>query len=257
MLHGVLAVSAAASALAIGLEPHSCSLVSIVHTNLSPSEAMAVQAIYSEVTEHSGNKPEPIGTRLSESRGGFWDVFFMGAAFSYAVYCSEYVELASDVWNVLLCRESEDREALHCGSRGLTLYQNGTLLPERPELNGRRVAVTPSMYKNYIMPPEERPDAEKARMPVLVETIDAWTYDLISQPNSADRLRREVGRSLPWAGSEAGGGALWNVLIEREAGGHFYYSEEEFHVELREASLRVTIFDRRCHTTQLVDGRPD
>jgi hypothetical protein len=24
------------------------------------------------------------------------------------------------------------------------------------------------------------------------------------------------------------------TLIEREAGGHFYYSEEEFHVELRE-----------------------
>ena len=92
---------------------------------------------------------------------------------------------------------------------------------------------------------------------MLVSTIGRWTYDRLTQPNAADELRRDIGRALPWAGSEAGTGALWNVLVEREAGTHYYYSEEQFNLMVQPASLSVAIFDRRCHTLQLVDGRPD
>ena len=49
-------------------------------------------------------------------RRGFWDALFVGSAFAYSVTCSEFVELASDLWNILLCKESEDAEATKCSS---------------------------------------------------------------------------------------------------------------------------------------------
>jgi hypothetical protein len=242
-------------ARALPVEPHSCSLVEIVHTNLTPGEAAEVQSIYSEVTSSTGTQPEPVARRLSQARGGFWDAYFMGAAFSYSVHCSEYVELASEKWNVLLCRESEDDEAYHCGSAGLTLYSNGTMSPRRLEDGTKLAVATPSLYHNYLLPQAERAASEAARMPELVRMIGARTYDELQQPSAADALRRDVERALRWAGTEAAVGALWNVLIEREAGGHYYYSEEQFNLEVKPASLTVAVFDRRCRTLQLVDGR--
>ena len=76
----------------------------------------------------------------------------MGTAFSYALYCTEYVELASEKWNVLLCRESEDAEALRCGStRPLTQYHNGTVgTPQRGADGIGANAVHLVQYENYL-----------------------------------------------------------------------------------------------------------
>ena len=121
----------------------------------------------------TGAEPEPIARRLMAERGGFWDVYFLGTAFSYAVYCSEYVELASELWNVLLCREAEDSEALHCGAAGLTLYRNGTL---QPSGDGQRMAIKPSLYANYLVEPDEKPAAEAERMPQVVTELKLRTF---------------------------------------------------------------------------------
>ena len=63
----------ASSVLALGLEPNSCAMVDIVHTNLSPADAEQVMSLYLQVAEVSGEEPEPIAKQLLESRGGFWD----------------------------------------------------------------------------------------------------------------------------------------------------------------------------------------
>ena len=85
---------------------HECALVSLVNTNLPPDAASAVVAVYQEEVELRGSgSAQHIGKRLAQLRGGFWDVFFMGTAFSYSVACSELVELASDSWNILICKE--------------------------------------------------------------------------------------------------------------------------------------------------------
>lgn len=245
------------SAAAVGLiEPHSCSQLNIVHTNMPAAAAEAIQLIYSEVTEKSGTEPEPISKRLTKERGGFWDAYFMGDAFSYSVYCSEYVELASDAWNVLLCRESEDDQAYHCGAAGLALYHNGTLTPRElrasvPNLADQRVAAKADHYDNWLIDSELGLDE---RMPLVVKAIEAYTYGELQQPGAAEALRRVLEERLPWAGTPEGKPSKWNVLIERSAGGHYYYSEEQFNVLVDSVSIAVAVFDRRCHTLQLVDG---
>ena len=37
---------------------------------------------------------------------------------------------AGEYWTVMLCKEAADRAAIDCGNQGLTLYGNGTLLPQ-------------------------------------------------------------------------------------------------------------------------------
>ena len=68
-------------------EPHTCALVELVHTNLPAEDASAVVRIYTEEAEVNGTAPEPIARRLMAVRGGFWDVLFLGSAFSYSVTC--------------------------------------------------------------------------------------------------------------------------------------------------------------------------
>ena len=246
------------------LSSHECALLEVTHTNLSPADAEMVRAVYSEVVDRTGAEPAPIAQRLLEARGGFWDAYFMGASFSYSVYCSEYVELASESWNVLLCRESDDTEALDCGTAGLTLFSNGTLLSPSAEESKRNgvpasgkepVVATPALYYNYVVSQDERPASEAARMPVVVSTIATWTSEQLQQPMAADSLRRELERALPWAGIPAAT-SKWNVLIEKQPGGHYYYSEEQFNLVVKTLSISVAIFDRRCHTLQQVDSKP-
>ena len=253
-----------ASAPVVPRLSHECALLEVTHTNLSPTDAETVRALYSEVVDRSGVEPQPIAQRLLEVRGGFWDAYVMGAQFSYSVYCSEYVELSDVRWNVLLCRESDDEEATDCGAAGMTLYSNGTLLPpstEELERNGlperRELAVaTPRLYYNYLIPEGDRPASEAARMPLIVSVIATWTRDQLQQPMAADSLRREVERVLPWAGTAAAT-SKWNVLIEKHPGGHYYYSEEQFNLVVEALSISVAIFDRRCHTLQQVDTNPE
>jgi len=254
---GILYMPVLTRALGV-YEPHSCSFVDVVHTNLPPRDVDLVRGIYLEVTDRTGSEPQPIAERLSKELGGFWDAYFMGSQFSYSVHCISYVELAGERWNVLLCRESEDAEAYHCGAVGLTLYSNGTLSPRRSDhtvLNHAAVAA-PSMYENYLVQQPDRAASEAARMPMVVNALGSWTLKNLQQPGAADALRQEIERALPWAGTSSGVGAKWNVLIEREAGGHYYYSEEQFNLVVRAAAISVAIFDRRCYTLQIVDGRP-
>ena len=92
-------------------------------------------------------------------------------------------------------------------------------------------------------------------MPVVVSTIATWTSEQLQQPMAADSLRRELERALPWAGIPAAT-SKWNVLIEKQPGGHYYYSEEQFNLVVKTLSISVAIFDRRCHTLQQVDSKP-
>lgn len=181
---------------------------------------------------------------------------FMGSAFSYAVTCVEYVELASHEWNVLLCRESVDAEAEDCGLNPMTLYTNGTLSPLPLDLTGT-VDITPSYYANFLVEADEREALKAVRVATVTEIVRTFSYDRLQQPGAAEALRREISRALPWAGTPAGTDPLWNVLVERRAGGHYYYSEEQFNFMVDKASLSLAIFDRRCHTLTLVDGRAD
>ena len=242
-------------AAAIGLEePHSCTLVTITHTNLDLREAASILQLYMEVTEVTGTLPEPISKRLQKERGGFWDVYFLGSSFSYSVRCLEYVEAAGAEWNVLMCRESVDEEAYSCGPKGpngLALYHNGTL--SRDEFAPQRLAVraTPTMYANYLV--KDKAVTEAARMPSVVAALQRLTAEELLRPTAADELRTALEARLP--------NALWNVLIERAAGGHYYYSEEQFNLDVQLESeepahpaphppLQVAVFDRRCDTLQ-------
>lgn len=237
---------------AIGLEPHTCTLVDITHTNLPPLAADAVRAAYMEAAEVSATEPEPISKRLMRERGGFWDTYFMGSAFSYSVACIEYVELASDAWNVLLCQEAVDEEAYDCGPAGLTVWSNGTLAPPAEDLGataeGFGVEAVLDMYKNFLVQGDET--AERAlqakRAPVVAAAIEERSVVALHQPGVADSIRRDLESRWPHA--------RWNVLVESADGahGHYYYSEEQFFFVAIMSSqgrrLSVSVFDRRCST---------
>lgn len=243
----------------------SCSLVDVVNTNLAADDAAAVLRLYREMADLHGPKPEPIARKLMEARGGFWDVYMIGSAFSYSVTCSELVELASSEWNVILCREAADADAKRCGSGGLTRYANGTLdlvhgvrVTSRdddgagsPRAFALNAAFHLDSYYNYLV--DDVAAARAARAPVVQSLLERMLQaNALHTPSAADELRRRL-----WPDE----GTSWNVLVEIAAGGHFYFSEEQFNFELRGggdaapsaplyAPLSVAIFDRRCDTLE-------
>ena len=174
----------------------------------------------------------------------------MGGAFSYSVLCSEYVELASFQWNVLLCREAEDAEATRCGSNpGLSRYANGTLSLAEDTGNGEGAhgrAFHLDTYANYSVPAAQLAATNAARVPVVRSLLDGMlAASRLHAPDAADELRRQLSHVWPETS--------WNVLVELRAGGHFYYSEEQFNFDLRGAgaeALSVAVFDRRCDTLE-------
>ena len=175
--------------------PGTCTAVDLVHTNLAHDEALSLMSLYLSVAEVSGTEPEPIAKSLMAKRGGFWDVYFMGTAFSYSVTCSEYVELANDKWNVLLCKEAEDSEAMRCGRGGLMRYANGTLTSSSSssDLGGRFEL---DRYENFMTNEEsEKAAAREERVPVVRAALEAMRDDgTLHSPGAADKLRAR----LPW-----------------------------------------------------------
>ena len=204
--------------------PHTCTLVELVSTSLPSEEAAAILAIYHEVAEVSGAEPEPIAKALTAARGGFWDVMMIGTAFSYSVTCIEFVELAGAEWNIILCKEATDANAEHCGDAGLRRYANGTLsvanglsvMPDTPfSLEGEFHL---SMYANYMTDSVEAKRAE--RVPVVTALLESMlAANALHTPHAADEIRRQLWPEEP---------TMWNVLVEVHAGGHFYFSEEQF-----------------------------
>jgi len=71
-------------------EQHMCAQVELVRTNLPEADALKVVNIFMEETSARGlDAPEPLSKRLAaEHHTGFWDVYFVGSAFSYSVTCS-------------------------------------------------------------------------------------------------------------------------------------------------------------------------
>lgn len=245
------------------VEPHTCTSVELVHTNLGQADALAVLNIYHQASERHGPSSEPIARMLMAARGGFWDVMMIGTAFSYSILCSEYVELASVSWNVLLCKEAEDEEAMRCGAAGLTRHTNGTLYPpahaaalqpdhaptaaaypERPSAAG---VFSLQHYANYMV--DDLKEAREERVPVVRRMLDNLLGSpLRYTPHVAETLRRELIAVWPEV--------AWNVLVEVSGSGHYYYSEEQFNFDLTTTSgqhqhhLSVAIFDRRCDSLQ-------
>ena len=219
---------------------HECSLVSLVRTSLDDVAAAAVVDIFVQETEAHGEKaPESISQRLSQLRGGFWDVYFVGSAFSYSVACLEMVELASDRWNILLCRESFDGDAQSCGPDGLTRYSNGTLTPLTHRLPPGMWTL--NLYENWMT--DDKAAAQATRAPAVQQMLEMETRNgRIHTRNAADALLGFLQQTWPVT--------TWNVLVEVAAGAHYYYSEEQFNFHAREGQLSVAIFDRRCDTLE-------
>ena len=250
----LLATSAVALHLALALPqtpPHTCTEVDVVQTNLGDNAAAEVLRIYREVTEESGADPNPIAKRLMEVRGGFWDVMMIGTAFSYSVTCLEFVELASAEWNVLLCQEAVDADAEQCGS-GMRRYANGTLTVA----SGLSVTSGPSFsldgelhvdqYANYMTDDVERARAE--RVPVVQGLLEAMlAANALHTAHAADEVRRQL-----WPEEER----TWNVLVEVRAGGHYYYSEEQFNLDLRGGKATGVRYEPLTVAILLPDNAP-
>jgi hypothetical protein len=241
-LLSVLLLSVRALAAAVP-PPHTCALVELVRTSLPVTEATNLVRVFQEEAERRGvGAPEPLSRRLSEERGGFWDVLFIGNAFSYTVTCSEIVELASDAWNILLCRESEDEAAERCGPSRLARYANGTLArtPAPPHASIRL-----ERYANFMV--DDAAAAHAARVPQAERLVhEALRAGTLHSPGAAEALRKSVEALWPET--------TWNVLVENveRAGGQYYYAEEQFNFEaiFDGMTLSVAIFDRRCETLE-------
>lgn len=227
---------------------HECSFVSLVNTNLPSDVASDIVAVYAELVEEHGDRAAVhIAKRLQQLRGGFWDALFVGSAFAYSVTCSEFVELASDLWNILLCKESEDAEATKCSSQ-LTRYVNGTLaLPAPRHEEHRLLTFRLDNYANWIA--EDKAAAEIERVPIVLRILQrADATGTLHGRDAAEKLRAELERQL------SPHGTMWNVLVERHAGGHYYFSEEQFNFEATNVGdgtpLSISIFDRQCDTLE-------
>ena len=199
---------------------HTCAQVDIVHTNLP--NAADLLTLYQQSIELHGPKPDKVASALAGAHGGFWDVMMIGTEFSYSVTCSEYVELASDRWNVLLCREAEDAEATRCGE--MTRYTNGTLSDGGSAFAGGQYEVHLDRYYNYMGADVEAAKAE--RVPIVRRMLSAMLdHGTLHAPRAAEALRTTLLRWWP--------GTSWQVLIEKNAGPQYYYSEEQFNFDLR------------------------
>ena len=206
-------------------------MVEITHTNMAHDDSIAILSIYQDELETLGPNAEAIAVRLMREFGGFWNAYFLGEAFSYSVYCIAYVELASRHLNVLLCKEAVDAEGEDCGG-GLTAYSNGTLTG--PRLAGGSARL--DHYANYQVDAGDALErAKSSHVPVVLAMVDALE---LYAPRSAVALRSQLESRWPYA--------KWNVLVERNPGGHYYYSEEQFN--LLTPQLTLAVFDRRCYT---------
>ena len=217
-------------------EPPSCALVSVTNTNMKTGVDGIVSA-YMQTTESHGADAERVSTRLMSEFGGFWDTYMMGSEFSYSVFCSSYVELASHKWNVLLCKESADPDAEYCGLN-LHLYHNGTMQPKGADY--RQVASETEYYSNHRVDKSVESQFGDMHTLEMRRILDNFTVDGLQHPNIAETIRGDVQRMWPHT--------KWNVLIERDAHQHYYYSEEQFNMRIPLEGMAVTVFDRRCYT---------
>jgi hypothetical protein len=116
--------------------------------------------------------------------------------------------MASEAWNILLCRQSEDVDATDCGPTGLTRFENGTLVVQgTPPERGPPPTVKFSNYANYMV--DDMPAAQKQRGPV----VEAMVADVIASgqlltPTAASNLLRALERQWPET--------MWNVMIEED-----------------------------------------
>ena len=232
-------------------EHESCGAVTLVRTNLPTAAADRIVQIFAEETElHGSSAPGPLSNRLTALLGGFWDAYFVGSAFSYSVTCTDMVELASEKWNILLCRESVDANATECGE-GMARFANGTLAPEPTVLASRPSGgFRLSKYANWVV--DDMTAAETERSPVVLSILNsALESGRLHQRKSADWMRLQLEAMWP--------GTMWNVLIEENPGGHYYYCEEQFNYEALNGArnwngLSVAVFDRRCDTLERMDA---
>ena len=125
-----------------------CGMVEITRTNMGLGDASEALSVYLNVIESVGINGSAVSERLSITFGGFWDIYLMGSAFSYSVYCVSYIELAGSEWNVLLCSESADADATDCGGDNLALHSNGTIDYTR-QAEGLRLQPRLDMYANF------------------------------------------------------------------------------------------------------------
>ncbi|KAL1504864.1 hypothetical protein AB1Y20_008634 [Prymnesium parvum] len=217
----------------------SCASVRLVHTNMPPSASASVLEIYSDIASAAPLGPRPeldsvtIGQRLSAAHGGFWDVFAMGAAFSYSIYCISYVELSGEYWTVLLCQESVDEWANDCGQDGLYLYSNGSM----PSLSQHEWFLPQlEYYKHYQL-------ADSVKDEHVRKAIDIVSSFNPKQVNNswADEIRREAESSWP--------SDYWNVVVEFAPGVSYFYCDEQIHLtDQRLSDVKLTIFDRMCQS---------
>lgn len=234
-------------------------MVSIVHTDLPSEEAAKVLETYLETGETHGFKSMPISQALSSQYGGFWDVFFMGDAFSYSVTCRKYVELASDVWNVLLCQESVDPEAWNCGPGGLTPYANGTLeaLYRAPEGDAEQISLVldPSLlYVDYTRfsgdSDDYSPTKRTFQTNAIMEAISGFDRTKI---NMAEAMRERIAAFMPMES--------WTVLVERNSGEHYFYAVEQHTYGYKlglSHRLTLSVFNRWCsHKHKYARGEYD
>ena len=144
-----------------------------------------------------------------------------------------------------LRREAEDAEATRCGSSpGLSRYANGTLSRAEDTGNGHGAngrSFHLDTYANFSVSAALLAASSEARVPVVRTLLERMLQaSRLHAPDAADELRRQLARTWPETS--------WNVLVELRAGGHFYYSEEQFNFDLRgdgAEALSVAVFDRR------------
>ena len=231
---------------------------------MQASAAAEVIRLYMEVLddlpEYQTDLAEKVGEHLT-ALGGFWDVLFLGEAFSYSMLCLEYVELASTEWNVLLCREAVDAvDAEDCGDSPLTRYVNGTLSAGLASPAVAATTVKPgALYKNFWVTNESlaRSISEPRLLANLNAELAAGRLKLY-ESSSADAVRQRLEALWPHV--------AWNVLVEAKALSQRFYAEEQFSLVVDGAAsgdsseangLTISAFDRRCKTLRSVDALQD
>lgn len=202
----VLAASATSAPVP---EQHSCALVTLTHTNLPLDAASTIVDVYQNVIEggFSEMSSSKIAAEIRKLRGGYWDVYFMGAAFSYSLTCIEYVELASAEWNVMMCRESVDEHADDCGKAGLTRYSNGTLTGSAAD---GAIIMQLDLYHNILaasLKQERALRRERAEGSVKRLLEQELRAGRLFSPGGADEIRHRLDElTLSNAGIRDGGG---------------------------------------------------
>ena len=162
-------------------ERTSCDLVSVVHTNMTPEQANELLEVYISMAE--GMLPQDmdgqeISDKVAERHGGVWGMYLMGEAFSYSVYCLQYVELAGDWLLPRVCHwYTASAELLRCHSQR---HSTALLLPVH--LSARRRVLDSDALQGG-----GRPGCHRLRKP-RPDTVRKWhptptvICDLAAQP---------------------------------------------------------------------------